>query len=100
MAEDHARQRLDFHVLQRGALDLGEAAHLRLREADVVDGLLRQLLVAVGDFGLREPEGGGRPFVEFRRVLARRDIAALADVREDRFDGGADFRVVAGGIIG
>jgi hypothetical protein len=42
VAEHHAGQRLDLDVAQRVALDLREVAHLRLRELDVVDRLLRQ----------------------------------------------------------
>jgi hypothetical protein len=36
MPEENARQRLDLDVGHRGALGLGEAADLRLREADVL----------------------------------------------------------------
>ena len=40
VAEDDARQRLDLDVAQRVALDLGEVADLRLREADVRERVL------------------------------------------------------------
>ena len=43
MAEHHAGQGLDLDILQRGALDFGEAADLSLGELDVVDGLRRDL---------------------------------------------------------
>ena len=43
--------RLDLHVLQGGTLDFGEAPHLGLREADIRDGLRRQLGVAGIDLG-------------------------------------------------
>ncbi|MCY1308908.1 hypothetical protein D9M70_589510 [compost metagenome] len=96
MAEHHAREGFDFDVVHRVLLHLGEAADLRLGEADIVEGLLRQAGNAGVDLLLGEAEAFRRPLVELPGVLAHRRIAALFDIREDAFDGGAHLRLVAG----
>ena len=55
----------DLDVFQRIALDLGKAAHLCLREPDVFDSLRLKLSIGRVDVGLRQPEIGWRPIVEF-----------------------------------
>ena len=64
MAEDDARQGLDLEVQQAGLLLLGESADLLLREADVLEILLRELGQAGLDLALAQPETLGIPAVE------------------------------------
>ena len=92
--EDHAGQRLDLEVEQAGFLLLGEVAHLRLREADVVEVLLRKLPETVADFRVGQPVVGAVPSVEPLRKLAHGRVAARGDVGQDALDRGADFRGV------
>ena len=51
MAEDHPRQGCFLDILQGRPLDLGEIAHLRLGEADVVEIAQGHLLEAGLDLG-------------------------------------------------
>ncbi len=70
MAEHHTRQRLDLDILERGALVLGEVAHLLLREADVVEIAARKLRQAVLDLGVGQPIVLAIPIVELHRQFA------------------------------
>ncbi|MCY1291628.1 hypothetical protein D9M70_408250 [compost metagenome] len=56
MAEHHARQGLYLDVMHRVPLDLGKAADLRLREADIVQRLRGKAGDAGFDLRRREPE--------------------------------------------
>jgi hypothetical protein len=93
VAQHHPRQRLDLYVSHRVALDLGEVSDLHLGEADV--GHRLRVKRGVGRFDLRliQAKGSGVPVVEPRRPVAHGGVAALADVAEDRFHGGADLGV-------
>ena len=98
VAEDHAGQRLDLEVLHRLALLLREAAHLRLRELDVVEVALGDVSDRLLDLLRRELERGRRPLVELLRQRAHRVVAALLDLRQDLLDRLAHLRV--GGLDG
>ena len=78
----------------RRPLVLGEVAHLRLREVDVVEVLLRQAGDAGLDLGVGQPEVLAVPVVELHRQLAHRRVAARLDVGENAFDRRPDLRVV------
>ncbi len=93
MAEHHAGQGLDLDILQRGALDLGEVADLRLGEFDVGDGLRRDLRDESADLVVGQPKARRRPFVEFLGQFAHRRVAARADIGDDALDGAADLGV-------
>src|SRR5579884_993289 len=93
VSEHHSRQGLDLDILQRGALDLGEVADLRLGEADVVERLRRDPGDEVADLRLRQAEARRRPLVEALAELAHRRVAARAHIGDDRFDRGAGFGV-------
>ena len=92
----HAGQRLDFDVDDRGALRLGEAADLRLGEADVFDHLFRQTSDQGVDLGLRQPKRLRRPIVEPLRQFPDGRVAALADVGQDCLYGLSHFAVCIG----
>ena len=96
MAEHDAGQRLDLDVPHRRALVLGEVAHLRLRELDVVDVARRELGQAAADLGVGEAVVVAVPAVELDRQLAHGLVAAGLDVGEHRLDRGADLGVVLG----
>ena len=72
MAEHDAGQGLDLDIAHRFALDLGEIADLRLREADVVERLRRDLRDHRGDLGIGQAEARRRPFVEALAEFAHR----------------------------
>jgi hypothetical protein len=93
VSEHNAGQCLDLDILQRGALDLGEVADLRLGEFDVVDRLRRDLGNECGDLILGEAKARWRPFVEALAELAHRRIAALGDIGDDRLDRAANLGV-------
>jgi hypothetical protein len=76
-----AGQGLDLDVLQAVALDLREAAHLLLGEADVLDLAGRQPLHGRLDLGLGQPEVGRVPLVELAGVLAHRGVARVTKWR-------------------
>src|SRR3546814_3080657 len=67
MAEDDARHRLDLDVADRGALDLGAVADLRLRELDVLQRLARKLVEAVLLLPVAQPIIVAVPPVEAHR---------------------------------
>ena len=93
MAKPNAWQRLHLDVAQCGALHLGKAADLRLRELDVLDHLRRQAVDQRLDLRRRQPEILRLPLVELHRQLAHRRVAAPHDVVEDRLDGLAHLAV-------
>src|SRR3546814_19467961 len=64
MAEDDARHRHDLDVADRGALDLGEVADLRLRELDVLQRLARKLVESVLLLPIAKPQIVAVPPVE------------------------------------
>src|SRR6516165_6454247 len=80
-------------VLQRGALDLGEIADLRLREFDVVDRLRRDLGDECGDLAVAQAKSRRRPFVEPLAELSRRRVTTFGDICDDSLDRNADPRV-------
>ena len=80
-------------VLQRGALDLGEIAVLRLREFGVVDRLRRDLGDEPGDLALGRAKARRRPFIEALAELAYCRIAAFGDIGDDRLNRAPDFGV-------
>ena len=86
-------QGLDLDILQRGALDLGEIADLRLREFDVVDRLRRDLGDECRDLVLGQAKARRRPFVEALAKFAHRRVAALGDIGDDGLDRAPDFGV-------
>ena len=89
-----AGQGLDLDILERGALDLGEIADLRLREFDVVDGLRRQPWRRGRGFRRRDRRKlGGDHLSNFSDKLAYRRVAASGDIGDDAFDRAADFGV-------
>jgi hypothetical protein len=96
VAEHHARQRLDFDILHRRALMLGEVFHLRLRELDVLDVARRELAEAVSDFLVGQAVVVAVPAVEFLRQVAHGVVAAGLDVGEDVLDRRTDAGVVLG----
>jgi hypothetical protein len=85
-AEHDTGQRLDFEVLHRFALLLGEIAHLRLRELDVLNIPLRHLRDRALDLPRRQAEIGRRPVVELLRQVLHRRVLARLDIGEDRLD--------------
>ncbi|EIZ79511.1 hypothetical protein WSK_1908 [Novosphingobium sp. Rr 2-17] len=93
MAEDDARQRLDFDVLHRIALDLGEVAHLLLGELDVLDVLRRELVDAGLDLAVGQAIALAVPVIELHRQLAHGGIAACLDIGKDAFHGVANLTV-------
>ena len=84
MAEPNARQRLDLEVGQRFALGLGEAAHLLLREGDVLLQLVGDGRGGRVDLRAGDDERVGRPTVELQRPVADRVLAPALDVGQDR----------------
>ena len=98
--ENDSRQGLDFDVLQRRPLRLGEVAHLGLGELDVVDVALGELGQAALDLLLRKPERGWVPFVELLRNFAQSRLAATFDVFNNAGDDVADFLRLGGGLLG
>ena len=84
--EHHAGQRLDVEIAQRFLLLLGEVAHLRLGELDVVEIALLHLADGALDFGWAELERGRRPVVEFLRQVAHGGILARIDIGKDFLD--------------
>ena len=93
VAENDARQRLDFEVVHRRFLLLREVAHLRLGEFDVVEIALGHLRDRALDLLRIQPEVFRRPIVEFLRQIAHRVVAARLDVGEDVLDGRAHLGV-------
>ena len=93
VAEDDAGQRLDLDILHAGALRLGKAAHLRLRETDVLEIALRHLCDRLLDLGRREAETRRRPVVEFLAQIADGIVAARFHAVEDALDGLAHLGV-------
>src|SRR3546814_6924605 len=83
MAEDDARHRLDLDVADRGALDLGEVADLRLRELDVLQRLARKLVEAVLLLPVAQPIIVVVPPVEAHRQLPHRRIPPRPTVRQN-----------------
>src|SRR3546814_6848055 len=83
MAEDDARHRLDLDVADRGALDLGEVADLRLRELDVLQRLARKLVEAVLLLPVAQPIIVAVPPVEAHRQLPHRRIPPRPNVRQN-----------------
>jgi hypothetical protein len=93
VAKHDTRQRLDFEVVHRFALLLGEIAHLRLRKLDVIEVAFGDLRYGALDLLWCEAKILWRPFVEFLRQLANCDVLPLIDLREDAFDGFAYFGI-------
>jgi hypothetical protein len=93
MAKDDAGQRLDLKVVHRFALLLGEVAHLRLRELDVIEVAFGDLRYGALDLLWGKAKILWRPFVEFLRQFANCDILPLINLREDAFDGFAYFGI-------
>ena len=91
VAEHHAGTDFLFHVLQGGALNLRETAHLRLGEADVFQGGLRHPRDAGVDVRFGEAEARWRPLVEAFRQGPHGGISAALDVRENAFHCFGDF---------
>jgi hypothetical protein len=100
MAEHHAREGLDLHVLDGRALDRGEIADLSLGEADVLQIAWGDLCHGGVDLGLREDKTLRRPAIEFLRQVTDRRVAALLHVGEDLLDGSSHFRVSFGALDG
>ncbi|MOA23216.1 hypothetical protein D3C78_1438220 [compost metagenome] len=96
VAQHHAGVRLHFHVAHRVPLDLGEVAHLRLGERDVLDLARRQLLAGGLDLRARQAEVRGVPVVELAAVVPYGVVATGFDVADDVFDGSAHLGVVVG----
>ena len=96
VAKAHARDRLDFDLLHRRALGLGEAADLRLGEADIFDDLSGQAGDQCPQLVLGEPKTLGRPLVELDGELAHRDVSAPRDVFQDCLDCLADLAIAFG----
>jgi len=69
VARHHARQGLDLDVGHRRALDLREAADLRLRKADVVQRARRQAGDAGVDLRGGQAKAFWRPLVELGAEL-------------------------------
>ncbi len=67
MSQHDAGQRLDFDVLERPLLMLGEGTHLSLGEADVFEIARGDLRHGPLDLLGAKAEGFGRPVVEFGR---------------------------------
>ena len=93
VSEDDAGQRFDLDVAHRLALQFGEAPDLCLREADIVEILLRKRIYAVRNLALAQPVIVARPAVEANRQVAHGGIAAPVDILEDRFDRFANLLV-------
>ena len=100
VAENDAGQGLDFEVLDALALLLREVSDLRLREANVLDVLGRDLRHRRFNLRRRQAKVFRRPFVEFFRQLAKRRVAARLDLSKYAFDRGAHFGVVGGHFFG
>src|SRR3546814_19459462 len=81
MAEDDARHRRDLDVADRGALDLGEVADLRLRELDVLQRLARKLVEAVLLLPVAQPIIVAVPPVAAHRQLPHRRIPPRPNIR-------------------
>jgi len=96
VAETDAGKGFDLDIAQGVLLRLGEAADLGLGELDVGDDLVGQTVDQGLDLIGAEAEGGGFPFVEFRRQFADGRITSCGDVFEDGFDGLADLAVGLG----
>src|ERR1700677_2413119 len=100
VTQNDAGQGLDFEVLDALALLPSEIAHLRLREADVLDVSGRNFRHRRFNLTRRQAKGCGGPFVEFLRQLAKRRVAARLDLRKYAFDRGAHFGVAGGYFFG
>ena len=86
MAEDDAGQRLDLEIAHRFFLLLGEVAHLRLGELDVVEIALGDLADRALDLLRGELEARRRPVVELFGQVAHGGFAAGFNVGENFFD--------------
>src|ERR1044071_7668773 len=86
MAENDAGQGLDLDIAHRFALDFGEVADLRLREADVVERLRRDFLHYRGDVAVGQAESRRRPVAKALAEVADGAVAARPDIGDDRLD--------------
>ena len=89
----HAGHRLKLYISDAGALDLGEVAHLRLRELDVLPLLRSQAFDRLIDLGLRKLIVFAIPAIELDRHVAQGIIAALFDVGKGPFHGATDVTI-------
>ena len=89
----HAGTRFDLHVVQRFKLNPREVADLLLCEADVVDVLRVQAVVAVVDLFAAQAEGNRRPAVELLRIPANGLVAVLRNVTQYALDRRLDARI-------
>ena len=93
MAEHHARQGLDLHVLQGVALSLSKVADLLLREEDVLAVLCGERCEAGLDLHFTQPKIVTLPVVELDRHLPDGRIAPLGDVVQRIFHDAANLLV-------
>ena len=90
MAESHARKRLQLEVRERSALGFSEAAHLFLRERDVLLQLVGNGRGGRVDLGAADDKRVGRPTIQLQRPVAHRGLAPALDVGQHRRDRVAD----------
>ena len=90
-------ERLDLDVRQARALRLGEASHLSLSEADVVQRLVVDGGQAALDGVVAQAEVAALPAIQARGELAQCAIAALAHGGDDLRDGGGNGLLVVCG---
>ena len=99
VAQDDARQGLDFQVQERRLLRFGEAPDLFLGEGDVGRLARRQLVETGLDFRIGQPETLRIPAVEPFAQLAHRRLAPRLDLVDDADDDVADLLLVLGPML-
>src|SRR5438132_13637781 len=94
MAANDARQCFDFNVLYRRPLRLGEVAHLRLSELNVVDGLRGKLGETIFNLLLGQAKSGRVPFVELLGDFAQSSFAETDKIIDNASYDVADLLVI------
>ena len=96
MAKDNTRHHFFFDIPERGFLDLGKLADIRLREFDVVYRLPRQTHDAGVYFIVSQSKALGRPLIEFLGQLTYSVIAPRSNVVQDILHGCPNFGIKFG----
>src|SRR6266702_4179946 len=99
VAENDARQCFDFNVLYRRPLRLGEVAHLRLSELNVVDGLRGKLGETIFNLLLGQAKSGRVPFVELLGDFAQSSFAATLNIFDNASYDVADLLGIGRGLF-
>ena len=96
VAQDHAGQRLDLDIGDRGARRLGQGAEPGLRKPDVLHVTGRDLLHRCRDFGRGQAKRGWIVVVGLDRQCPHDGVAPCCDSGKDSLDSGLDSGIILG----